>query len=69
MKRPQRIFVAASDFLNLSDRCDRCGAQAFCLALIKGTRLLFCNHHFRKHYPAIGKVAQVLVDESYKLEA
>ena len=63
-----REFVGSSNFLKIADRCDRCGAQAFALAVVNGTRLKFCGHHFREHRPALAKVADVLVDETYKLE-
>lgn len=36
--------------LAASDRCDRCGAQAYVRAkLPSGGELLFCAHHFREH--------------------
>lgn len=35
--------------LTPSDRCDRCGAQAFVLVTVAGTDLLFCGHHYAKH--------------------
>lgn len=33
--------------LTMSDRCDRCGAQAFVAALFSTSELLFCAHHAR----------------------
>jgi len=40
--------------LRKSDRCDKCGAQAFFLAM-KGDDhdLLFCAHHGREHFDAL----------------
>ena len=36
--------------LTVSDRCDRCGAQAFVRAtMAAGTELLFCGHHGREY--------------------
>lgn len=36
--------------LNNSDRCDRCGAQAFVAVSMKsGAPLLFCGHHFNEN--------------------
>lgn len=35
--------------LTLSDRCDRCGAQAFVRTTHGESDLLWCAHHFRKH--------------------
>lgn len=49
--------------LDKSDRCDRCGAQAYVSALVRGTWLVFCGHHFRKHEEAIRRVAVTVVDE------
>lgn len=62
-----REFVASSDFLCIADRCDRCGAQAFAGAMVRGTKLLFCGHHFRKAKDKLRLVADVLADETYKL--
>lgn len=30
------------------DRCDKCGAQAFFLAVKEGLELIFCGHHGRR---------------------
>ncbi len=36
--------------LTASDRCDRCGAQAYLrVELQTGGELLFCAHHAREH--------------------
>lgn len=40
---------AAPSPLNLADRCDRCGAQAFVRATLPSGSLLFCNHHGRQY--------------------
>lgn len=34
--------------LTLSDRCDRCGAQAFFRAVFLSGELTFCGHHGRE---------------------
>lgn len=34
--------------LTLSDRCDRCGAQAFFRAIFVSGELTFCGHHGRE---------------------
>lgn len=41
--------------LSKSDRCDRCGAQAFVEATFTSASLplTFCGHHFAKHEDAI----------------
>jgi hypothetical protein len=35
------------------DRCDRCGAQAFYLAMKGDADLLFCGHHGKRHFDAL----------------
>ena len=45
--------------LTASDRCDRCGAQAFVRATMpNGSDLLFCRHHGNEHLTALTKVAE-----------
>ena len=40
--------------LLVSDRCDRCPAQAFVIAVMpSGNDLLFCGHHYAKHETAL----------------
>lgn len=42
------------DPLGGTDRCDRCGAQAFVRArLVAGTELVFCGHHGREATPQL----------------
>ena len=43
--------------LTLADRCDRCGAQAFVAAEFGADTLMFCQHHYTKHYDAITEQA------------
>lgn len=49
--------------LNLSHRCDACQAQAF--VLVKGVtgELLFCGHHYNKHFEALQAFAYEILDE------
>lgn len=51
--------------LTATDRCDRCGAQAYHLAeLPSGLELLFCNHHFEENQEGlIAAEARVTSDE------
>ncbi len=49
-------LLAAAD-LTSSDRCDRCGAQAFYRAVLAAGELLFCAHHGREHAQRLGEVA------------
>ena len=51
--------------LTASDRCDRCGAQAYVrVTLTSGGELLFCGHHARKHLPALEALASHIQDET-----
>lgn len=59
--------------LTLSDRCDRCSAQAFVKVVGVTGDLLFCAHHYNKimdnavGYDAMMKFAYEIVDEREKL--
>ena len=36
--------------LSITDRCDRCNAQAYVRVVLPGgTDLLFCGHHWSRH--------------------
>lgn len=53
--------------LRVADRCDRCGAQAFALAVVNGVDLMFCGHHFARHEDALRAVASEVVDERARI--
>ena len=56
--------------LNATDRCDRCGAQAYVRVLLaNGGELVFCAHHGREHKDALTRVAADIQDETGKLIA
>ena len=56
--------------LRATDRCDRCGAQAYIRAMLAdGGELLFCAHHGRKHVDALKSRGAAIVDESNRLDA
>jgi hypothetical protein len=58
----------AAPALSASDRCDRCGAQAYLrVELHTGGELLFCAHHAREHGDKLREVAVNFVDETHKL--
>lgn len=62
--------VAPTPALDTTDRCDRCGAQAFVRAeLAGGGELLFCAHHARAHEDKLREVAVAIHDESDRLSA
>lgn len=51
--------------LTVSDRCDRCGAQAFVrVYLDQDSTLQFCAHHFREHEVKLRGIAIDIQDES-----
>ena len=51
--------------LTVSDRCDRCGAQAFVrVYLDQSSTLQFCAHHFREHEVKLRGIAIDIQDES-----
>ena len=55
--------------LNVSDRCDRCGAQAFVrVYLDQESTLQFCAHHFREHEVKLRGVAIDIQDESESID-
>jgi len=49
--------------LKISDRCDKCNAQAFVLAQGVSGILLFCGHHYHKYEYAITQWAYKIVNE------
>lgn len=54
--------------LDASDRCDRCGAQAYLrVTLTSGGELLFCAHHARAHEDKLRQVALKIHDETDKI--
>ena len=54
--------------LNASDRCDRCGAQAYVrVTLASGFDLLFCAHHSKEHADKLKQVALRIHDESQRI--
>lgn len=57
------LLSAAAD-LTSSDRCDRCGAQAFFRAVLAAGELLFCAHHGREYAARLGEVALEVQDGS-----
>ena len=52
-----------------SDRCDRCGAQAFVRALFPVGELLFCGHHARVYEDGLLAGAMAVEDGTSALRA
>ena len=60
--------VAEPAALTRSDRCDRCGAQAYVRAVLhSGGALQFCAHHAREHGEKLREVAEHVQDETSRL--
>ena len=61
--------IAASP-LTATDRCDRCGAQAYVRATMEsGFDLLLCAHHFHENEQRLREIAVSVHDESDRLAA
>lgn len=50
-----------------SDRCDRCGAEAFYLAVRADLALYFCGHHGSKHVAALRDQHWQVLDDTDKI--
>ena len=62
------MTTALAPELTATDRCDRCGAQAYIRArLVSGGELLFCAHHGRQHLAALQDKAEAIHDETARL--
>ena len=65
-RRKRGRFLAGT--LTATDRCDRCGAQAYVRVLLPGRlELLFCAHHHRQYADALTKIAVEIRDETHRL--
>jgi len=61
-------LLATTTSLSASDRCDRCGAQAYIRVVLSGGgELLFCAHHGRKYELKLREIAQEYHDETSRL--
>jgi hypothetical protein len=66
--QPETLTVPRGWLLNVTDRCDRCGAQAYVRVMLPGRlELLFCAHHNRQHASALAKIAVEIQDETQRL--
>ena len=62
------MSTTVMEALSASDRCDRCGAQAYVRATLPGGgELLFCGHHARAHSDKLKQVALKIQDETSRL--
>jgi hypothetical protein len=55
--------------LGISDRCDRCGAQAFVRAVFASGELTFCGHHGRELQSALERHAVLFEDATELINA
>jgi len=49
--------------LKISDRCDRCGAQAFILVKGVSGELYFCGHHYAANEEVLINFSYEIIDE------
>ncbi|GMA31464.1 DUF7455 domain-containing protein [Litorihabitans aurantiacus] len=61
------MTTTTADQLTASDRCDRCGAQAYVRVTLESGQLYFCAHHGRALTPAMSDIALEILDESDRL--
>lgn len=62
--------LTAGSALTASDRCDRCGAQAYVkVTLPTGGTLIFCGHHAKQHEEKLKLIAKEYIDETDRLKA
>ena len=70
MTQPTSTLSTTDSHLTRSDRCDRCGAQAFIrVVLPAGGELLFCSHHGRQYEGKLRELSATIVDETEQLDA
>jgi len=57
-------LASESPLLTEADRCDRCGARAYVVAVFDAGPLSFCAHHGRQYSGALATAAVLVYDES-----
>jgi len=57
-------LASESHLLSDADRCDRCGARAYVVAMFDAGQLAFCAHHGRQYSAALATAAALVLDES-----
>lgn len=62
--------LTATAPLDVLDRCDRCGAQAYVRVTLGASgELLFCGHHARQHEDKLRELSADIHDETDRLLA
>lgn len=55
--------------LTVTDRCDRCGAQAYVRTVLgSGSELFFCNHHWHDNENRLRQIAVNIQDQTDRLD-
>jgi hypothetical protein len=55
--------------LTATDRCDRCGAQAYVRTVLgSGSELLFCSHHWHDNENRLREIAVNIQDQTGRLD-
>jgi hypothetical protein len=62
-------LAPAGRWLSPADRCDRCGAAAYVLAVFRTGDLVFCAHHGRQYSATLAADAMLFYDESDRVLA
>lgn len=55
------------DSFTATERCDRCGAQAYVRVKLGSGELLFCGHHAKEYDHALRRVAIEIQDETARI--
>ncbi len=68
-EKPTEVAVEPerTNTLNAANRCDHCGSQAYVSALLKTGILEFCGHCWNSYKAGIEPIAEVVLDERWKL--
>mgnify|MGYP006278810939 FL=1 len=61
--------IMTAPALSATDRCDRCGAQAYVRVVLSGGDLHFCGHHWTTHESVLRPKALEVFDETHRLQA
>jgi len=55
--------------LTTTDRCDRCGAQAYVRTVLgSGSELLFCSHHWHDNEDRLREISVSIHDHTDRLD-
>jgi hypothetical protein len=57
-------LATAGRWLTSADRCDRCGAAGYLLAVYPIGDLVFCAHHGRRYLAQLASSATLVHDET-----